>query len=115
MSTKGIQTAINKANKISYKNLADYEKKYVKLRERIDQLVKFQGYLFSIAPRKENLVDWNKWETDDKKSFDLFCDTSDQIEKMTNSVENLIEKYQINESEVLRRHMQSQFSLSQSF
>lgn len=106
MSRQGIQTAINKMHKTSYKGLTIIEKQFVKLNETLDGLNKSIDYCFKKAHKNENGgVDWDEFEEKDKPNYELFQFCFTKRDKIEKKIHNLIEKYNLNEKEILHEFM----------
>lgn len=116
MSQKGIQTAYNKASKKSYTHLNYEEKKLIKINESLENIERFLGHLWNLAPRnKSNSVNWKLFEKENEQNYKSLIRSLKEQEKLLNSKNKLIEKYNLNEDQVLNLFMKTQFRVGQSF
>lgn len=110
MSQQGINRAFKKLITVNHKALNPVEKRLIKLNEQIEQTEKLITHCWTVAPRKENgNVDWDKMETINEKGYNLFCDALEEIEKLRQSKETLITKYDLNVFQVYNLFLETQF------
>lgn len=102
MSEQGIQTAINRMNKISYMGLTKIEYNYIKLFENKGQIEKalygFNGF-YCTAPKNENgSIDFKKCNN---QLLDNFHNWNKELESVSKKIDNLIKKYNLDELDIV--------------
>ena len=96
MGNLAYQKASRKLQKVSYKNLSNDEAKYIKAKQRFEQLDKRLSYFYSHCRRKDNgAVDF---ENMSEQELDLFEEMNKEREKTLKTMSKLEDKIDVDKA-----------------
>ena len=92
MGTIAYQKAFRKQLKTSYKGLDYNQKKYIKAKEKFEQMDKALNYFYSHCKRlNNNAVDWSALTDKELDEFERWNKEKDRALAIMNSLENTID------------------------
>lgn len=87
------QKAFKKQQKISFANLDEKQRKYIKAKLRFEQLDKYLAWFYSTCKRLENgAVDWNSLS---EKELDFFDNANKEKDKALRTMSKLEEQIDV--------------------
>lgn len=92
------QKAFRKQQKVSYKNLNENEKKYIKAKEKFEQMDKWLNYFYLHCRRLENgSVDWDNLTDEELDTFDFVSKEKEKALSKMSKLEDVIDvEYTLN-------------------
>lgn len=92
MGNIAYQKAFRSQLKKSYKGLDDNQKKYIKAKERFEQMDKSLNYFYSHCNRLTNgAVDWDSLTENELDNFEFWNKEKDKALAIMNKLENIID------------------------
>ena len=86
------QKAFRKQLKTSYKGLDDNQKKYIKAKEKFEQMDKALNYFYSHCKRlNNNAVDWDSLTDKELDNFEYWNKEKDKALSVMNKLETIID------------------------
>lgn len=98
MGNLAYQKAFRKQQRVSYKNLNENEKKYIKAKEKFEQMDKWLNYFYSHCRRLENgSVDWDNLTDEELNTFDFVNKEKEKALSKMSKLEDVIDvEYTLN-------------------
>lgn len=92
MGTLSYKKAFNKQLKTSYKGLDSNQKKYIKAKEKYEQMEKALNYFYSHCKRlNNNAVDWSAMTDKELDNFEFWNKEKDKALSVMTKLENIID------------------------
>ncbi len=92
MGNLAYQKAFQRQQKVSYKNLDENQKKYIKAKEKFEQMDKALNYFYSHCKRLyNNAVDWNALTDEELDAFEFWNKEKDKALAIMNKLEDIID------------------------